>query len=202
MPSKKIDLKPPQGMLTVMCDNKPIGYVKDTPDPVENARLGLELLKSKGLWKKIPIEKSMFDQAASFAHVANYVYGKDLKKLPRNPQGITPFVVNAAFSAEMYLKCIQQKYEKPAETHILTALFKKLPNKVKDIVSKYKKQIESQYDVEPNLKFKDHLKKINFAFENWHYIYEQSTEHVHIPTTIFVLDVLHQTAVQELKIET
>jgi hypothetical protein len=113
-----------------------------------------------------------------------------------------PFVVNAAFSAEIYLKCIQKKYETPAQTHILTALFRKLPNKVKDRISSHRKQLESQYDVEAGVKFKDHLRKINNAFENWRYIYEKNTEYVHIPTTIFVLHVLHQTAVQELNIET
>jgi hypothetical protein len=116
MSEKEIDPKPPKGMRTIMLNNKPIGYVKDSSDPIENARLAKELLIKKGFWKEISIEKSMFDQASSFAHVASYIYEKDLLKLPRNPKSITPFVVNAAFSAEMYLKCIQKKYGTPTKT--------------------------------------------------------------------------------------
>ncbi len=185
-----------------MLNNKPVGYVKETGDPNENVRLAKEFLISKGLWKEIPITKLMYDQAVSFANVSNYIYEKDLKKIPREPKGITPFVVNAAFSAEMYLKCIQKKYGEPSQTHTLTSLFKALPNKVKDKINKHKKQLESQYDVDSGTLFKEHLKTINNAFETWRYIYEKNNESIHIPTTIFVLHVLHQTAVEELEIET
>ena len=95
-------------MKTVMLDNKPVGYIKDVEDPKEAAKLAQELIKSKGLWREISKSKSIFNQAKSFAHTSAYIYEKDLKSLPRNPQSITPFVVNAAFSAEMYLKCLQE----------------------------------------------------------------------------------------------
>lgn len=197
-----IDITPPEGMKTVMCDNKPIGYVKDVDDQEEAARLALELLKSKGLWRDIPKSETIYNQAQSFANASAHIYEKDLKSLPRNPQGICPFVVNAAFSAEMYLKCLLEIHGEVKESHVLTALFKSLPNKVKDRINKNSKAFEGWYEVESGVLFKDHLKSINHAFVNWRYIYEKSTESVNIQQTIFVLQVLHETAAVELGIKT
>lgn len=197
-----IDIKPPKGMKTVMCDNNPIGYVKDVEDREEAARLAQELLKSKGLWRDIPKAEMIYVQAQSFANASALIYEKDLKSLPRNPQGITPFVVNAAFSAEMYLKCLQEIHGEVTESHALTALFKALPNKVKDRINKISKVFESHYKIEQGVLFKDHLKCINNAFINWRYIYERNTEYVSIQQTIFILQVLHETAAIELGIKT
>ena len=189
-------------MKTVMCDNKPVGYVKDVDDQVEAARLAQELLKSKGLWREIPKSEMIYNQAQSFANTSAHIYEKDLKSLPRNHQGITPFVVNAAFSAEMYLKCLQEIHGEVTESHVLTALFKSLPNKVKDRINKNSKSFEKQYEVENGVLFKNHLKSLNHAFVNWRYIYEKSVESINIQQTIFVLQVLHETTAVELGIKT
>lgn len=198
MHDQTVSLKPPKGMKTVLSDNVPIGYVKDVKDPAEAAELAKELLISKGLWKEIPKPVMIYLQAQSFANAAALIYERDLKSLPRNPQGISPFVVNAAFSAEMYLKCLQSVSSPVAETHILTALFKTLPNKLKEQINKNCKGFESQYQVDKGVLFKEHLKHINNAFVNWRYIYEKHTEHVNVQQVIFVLQVLHETAAKEL----
>ena len=197
----EIDVKPPKGMKTVMCDNKPVGYVNDVEDPKEAARLAQELLKSKGLWREISKPEAIYRQAQSFANASAHVYERDLKSLPRDPLEISPFIVNAAFSAEMYLKCLQEIHGDVTESHVLTALFKSLPNKVKDRINKTTKNFEKKYKVEQGVLFKDHLKNINSAFVNWRYIYEKETEHVDIQQTIFVLQVLHETAAVELGIK-
>jgi hypothetical protein len=198
----EIDIKPPKGMKTVMCDNKPIGYVKDVADLQEAAKLAKDLMKSKGLWRDIPKSESIYNQAQSFANTSAYLYEKDLKSLPRNPQSICPFVVNAAFSAEMYLKCLQEIHGEVAESHVLTALFKSLPNKVKDKINKACKNFESKYQIEQGILFKEHLKSINNAFVNWRYIYEKNNEHVSIQQTIFVLQVLHEVSAVERGLKT
>jgi len=197
-----IGIKPPEGMKTVMCDNKPVGYVKDVKDQEVTARLALELLKSKGLMREIPKAEMIFNQAQSFANAAANIYEKDLSSLPRNSHSICPFIVNAAFSAEMYLKCLQEINGEVIESHVLTSLFKALPNKTKDRINKNCKKFESQYVVEQGVLFKDHLKNINNAFVNWRYIYEKRAESVNIQQTIFILQVLHETAVIELGIKT
>jgi len=196
-----INLKPPEGMRTVLSDNKPVGYVRNTGSHEEDAQLAKQLLIEKGLWRQIPIARTMFSQATSFANASNLIFEKNLKSLPRNPQGITPFVVNAAFSAELYLKCLHKIHGDPSETHSLTILFRQLPNKTKDRVNKLKKLLEGQYEVERNLLFKDHLKPVSNAFVNWRYIYEKNFESVNIQGIIFVLHVLHEAAAQELGIE-
>ena len=193
----EINVKPPKGMKTVMCDNKPIGYIKDVKDPKEAAKLAEDLIKSKGLWREISKSESIYNQAQSFSNTSACLYRKDLKSLPRNPQSITPFVVNATFSAEMYLKCLQEVHGKITESHVLTVLFKSLPNKVKDKINKVSKKFESQYKIEQGILFKEHLKNTNNAFVNWRYIYEKSYEHVNIHQIIFVLQVLHEVSAIE-----
>lgn len=202
MPDEAIDIKPPGGMKTVMCDNKPIGYVPDVEDPEEAAKFAKELLISKGLWREIPKVELIYNQAQSFANAAAHIYNKDLMSLPRNPQGISPFVVNTAFSAEIYLKCLQNINGDTTESHVLTALFKSLPNKLKDKINKNCKKLESQYEIEQGVLFKEHLKNLNNAFVNWRYIYEKNTEYVHIQQAIFVLQVLHETSAVELGLKT
>lgn len=201
VPNSLVDPKPPDGMRTVMFCNKPVGYIKHTDDLEEGANLAKQLLIEKGLWKNIPITEKIFGQATSFANAANHIYEKDLKNISRSPQGIAPFVVNAAFSAELYLKCLKKTEGEPSQTHTLTALYKSLPNKIKDKINKHKKNLEPQYQVEQGALFKEHLKNINNAFINWRYIFEKETEHIHIATVIFVLHVLHQVAVEELGVE-
>ncbi|NVK25951.1 MAG: hypothetical protein HWE10_13575 [Gammaproteobacteria bacterium] len=198
----EINVKPPKGMKTVMCDNKPVGYVKDVNDPKEAIRLAQELIKSKGLSREISKSESIYSQAQSFANTAAYLYEKDLKSLPRNPQSITPFVVNAAFSAEMYLKCLQEVHGQITESHVLTVLFKSLPNKVKDKINKTSKKFESQYQIEQGILFKNHLKNINNAFVDWRYIYEKNYESINIQQTIFVLQVLHEVSAIERGLKT
>lgn len=198
MPNYLVDPTPPHGMKTVMFNNEPVGYVKHTDDPEESANLAKQLLIEKGLWKTISVAEQIFGQATSFANAANHIYEKDLKSLPRNPQGIAPFVVNAAFSAELYLKCLKITEGEPSQTHTLTTLHKSLPNKIKDKINKHKATLEPHYKVERGVLFKEHLKNINNAFVNWRYIFEKEAEHININTVIFVLHVLHQTAIEEL----
>ena len=198
----EINVKPPKGMKTVMCDNKAVGYVKDVSDPKETIRLAQELIKSKGLSREISKSESIYNQAQSFANTAAYLYEKDLKSLPRNPQSITPFVVNAAFSAEMYLKCLQEIHGQITESHVLTVLFKSLPNKVKDKINKTSKKFESQYQIEKGILFKNHLKNMNNAFVDWRYIYEKNYESLNIQQIIFVIQVLHEVSAIERGLKT
>lgn len=193
----KIDVKPPKGMKTIMCNNTPIGYIKDVADRNEAIKLAQELLKSKGLWREISRSESIFNQAQSFANTSAYLYEKDLKSFPKNPQSITPFVVNAAFSAEMYLKCLQEIHGQITESHVLIVLFKSLPNQVKDKINKISKKLESQYKIDQGILFKNHLKNMNNAFVRWRYIYEQNNEYINIQQIIFVLQVLHEVSALE-----
>ncbi|WP_152004395.1 hypothetical protein [Desulfoluna spongiiphila] len=199
MKSDKIDVIPPEGMRTVMCNNEPVGYVKETGEPETDVKLAKELLIEKGLWRDTSTTEAMFGIASSFAHTAKYIYEKDLMSLPRNARGLSPFIVNASFSAEMYLKCLLKIHDTTIQTHVLTTLFKQLPNILKNKIHKKKQELETKFDVNQNLIFRKHLEQINNAFVTWRYIYEKQGEQIHIPTVIFVLQVLHEVTVNEFK---
>ncbi len=194
-----IDVKPPKGMRTIFYNDKPVGYVEKVDDPKKETKLAQALLKSKGLWRETTKPESIYRQAESFSHVALRIYKTDLATHPRNPLGIVPFVVNAAFSAEMYLKCLQSIYGEVTQSHILTVLFKALDNRTKDKINKTSKQLRVNYDVDQKMLFRAHLKGINDAFVDWRYIYEKDADYIDIQQTIFVLHVLHETSVSEFK---
>lgn len=190
--------EPPEGMHTIVFNNEPVGYVPAVADLVERAKLGEELLKKLGLWKDKSKARAMFEQAQVFGHVAARIYREDISKLPRDPKGICPFVVNSAFCAEMYLKCLLELSEVlPAPTHTLSVLFKALPNRLKDRINKNCTAIELQY-VKQGMLFKEHLKNLNTAFVDWRYIYEKETLQVNLPQIILVLRVLFDVTVHEL----
>ncbi|WP_157484935.1 hypothetical protein [Gilvimarinus polysaccharolyticus] len=197
-----VEAEPPKGMRTVYSDNVPVGYITDSNDSKKMALLAQELLKEKGLWNEISKAKRIFDQAQSFANTSAYLYEHDLKKRPRNPQSICPFVVNSAFAAEMYLKCLQEINAEITDTHILTSIFKTIPNKIKDKINKKTKELECQYEVKAGTLFKDHLKNINHAFVQWRYVYENNADAVNIPQVILVLHVLYEVSAIELGIKT
>jgi HEPN domain-containing protein len=192
-------VKPPKGKRSVYSNNKFVGFVDRSDDIEEDSRLGKELLIEKGFWKEVSKLDSMLGQAQSFSNTANYVYEKDLLNFPRNPNGISPFVVNAAFSAEMYLKCLLEKHGLSERGHSLVTLFKHLPNKLKDRINKSKDILESQYEVEKGVLFKEHIKSFSNAFIEWRYIYESGFNHISIPSVILVLHVLHEICNEEIK---
>ncbi|PSU99765.1 hypothetical protein [Photobacterium kishitanii] len=196
-----MNIKPPKGMKTVLMDNELIGYIEDHEDQAIVQKRAENLLQSKGLLKDIPKAQTMFAQAQSFGQAAMLIYKRDLANFPRNPYGIAPFIVNAAFSVEMYLKCLQQAHGEIKGTHVLTSLYKALPNKVKDKIKIVCSLNEDKHKVEKGLPFKDHLKIINNAFVEWRYWYEGKSEQFDIAQVIFILDILHDVAVRELGIK-
>jgi len=195
------DDKTSEGMLRVETEKHGfVGYVNKTSDHKANIKAAGQLLRSKGLKESPTEEELIFRQAIYFIKLALDIRNKDLSSFPGNSQGFVPFVVNATFGAELLIKCLLRIHGQSKNTHTLTALFKQLPNKIKDKINKCKKHIEPQFEVDSTLLFKDHLKVINNEFEEWRYIYEKDFAHFDIPTVLLVLNVLHDVASSELEI--
>lgn len=80
-----------------------VGEHDATGNNLEDAKAVQAILKEKGLYQETTTNDAMFNQANAFATIANDLYKKDLRKSPIKGISISPFIVNAAFSIELYL---------------------------------------------------------------------------------------------------
>lgn len=168
-----------------------VGEVPATGDLKLDAKVAHEFLAKKGLLKERSPAGEIFSTAVAFANTSAHLYENGLKKYPTRGESIVPFVVNAAFSIELYLKALAKKHDVTLRGHELLKLYEGLPPKVlAEIESAIPGCARDQKLVSPN--FIGYLKELNDAFVNWRYIFEKSeAEVIHIEPTIFVMQVLH-----------
>jgi hypothetical protein len=181
-------------MKTVLLNGIAVGEVVSTGDMQRDAEATRQLLKTKGLHKEVTAFQAMFNQAIAFANTSALLYERDLRRSPRKGVSIAPFVVNAAFSIELYLKALAEKHGvAPLRGHELAKLLSKQPAaalaEIEQVIPKC--AANRALDAAPN--FKDYLEALNDAFVDWRYCYElERTRPVHIEPTIFVMEVLHE----------
>ncbi|TCI03720.1 hypothetical protein EZV61_09270 [Corallincola luteus] len=184
--------------LGVISKGTKVGEIADTGSPIGNAEKAIEILKREGLFAEQSQSKLMFRQARSFSKISRDIHQASLLVPPYNPEACAPFVVNAAFASEMYLKTLLSLSDQSKNTHTLSSLFKLLPNKLKDQINKITKDKSAVFQVEASL-FKDHLKTINNAFVDWRYIYEHKQATVNINKILLILTVLDTLACNEVQ---
>ena len=115
------------GTKALYLDGKKIADYESTGDDTRDMELARDLLREKGLYQEITTIQAMYRQARSFATVTSYIYERDLKKIPRNGLSIAPFVVNSAFSIEVYLKTLGEIHGQSVRGHKLIDLYDNLP---------------------------------------------------------------------------
>lgn len=181
-------------MKDIMIDNVVVGQIKTTGDHDKDLAAAEEFLKAKGLWRQPELSDSMFNQAFSFSSVARKINHEGLQNLPRDAMSITPFVVNATFSIEIYLKSIHILYGQKKTGHLLMPLFEQLPDEAKTVISIKSEELIKEYNFSTPIEFEKELETINKAFEQWRYIYEKSNlKFIHTKSVIFIMNVLHET---------
>jgi hypothetical protein len=157
-----------------------VGTHQSTGDYKKDAEYVHFFLKEIGLVQTVSLSDQIFRQANSFAKVANAIYDNDLKKSPYNGHSICPFVVNATFSIELYLKAIHDFYGRKIRGHHLANLYSKLPNNGKLHYLNAAKDIRSKYELAKDTDISSCLESLSYTFENWRYIYE----HNHLETEL------------------
>jgi hypothetical protein len=183
----------PPGPKTVLLNGIAVGEVVSTGDIGSDAEAVQQFLKSKGLHKEVSPFQAVFNQALAFANTSAYLYERDLRRSPRNGISAVPFVVNAAFGIELYLKALAQKHGVSLRGHELLKLHKALPrNALVEITAVTPRCAANRALGEPP-DFLAYLKNLNNTFVEWRYSYElERTGAVHIEPTIFVMEVLHE----------
>jgi len=170
-----------------------VGEVVVTGDRNKDMETARQFLKDKGIYKETTLVQAMFRQAVSFATTAAYLYERDLLKPPRNGFSGAPFVVNSAFSIELYLKTLGQIHHKSLRGHELLTLFDALPDAACQAIEAVIPACAQKRKLNGNISFRDCIVELNHAFVEWRYCYEKErTDEVRIEPTIFVMEVLHE----------
>lgn len=183
----------PPGPKTVLLNGIVVGEVISTGDVEEDSEAIRQFLKDKGLHKETTLFQAMFNQAVAFANTSAYLYERDLRRRPRKGVSTVPFVVNAAFSIELYLKALAQKHGQSLKGHELVKLHKALPAKALLEIESVTPRCAENRGLRGKSNFAAYLQDLNNTFVDWRYCYElERTGAVYIEPTIFVMEVLHE----------
>jgi len=177
-----------------------VGQHEATGDPHKDAVAVRAYLKEKGLGREITRTDAIHGQANSFASVANYLYDKDLKKSPLKGSSVSPFVVNAVLSIELYLKAIHSAHGNEIKGHHLTNLYQQLTDKAKTIIEASAKDIKPSYKLEPGADIHSCLLSLSKAFEQWRYVYEFDRIGTEIQGIRYTMHVSHEACCRVRKI--
>ncbi len=169
-----------------------VGEVATTGSIEKDAKAAYNFLNERGLLNERKPDREIFNAAVSFANTSELLYEKSLKKRPSKGVHIIPFVVNSAFSIELYIKALAQKHGATLTGHKLLKLYQELPEKaLSEIENVIPKCASDRKITKPN--FIEYLKELNSAFVDWRYIFEkEESSPIRIEPTIFVMQVLHE----------
>jgi len=187
--------KIPEGKKTIILNGVPVGEYESTGDTETDIEAVRQFLKDNGYHQEISPFMAAFNQAISFATASNYLYDRDLRQTPRNGASTAPFVVNAAFSIELYLKALSLKHGVALHGHVLSKLYEKLPIEAKSEIQEMTQHcaVDSELGLGENPDFLAYLSELDHTFMEWRYSYEKErTGIVQIQPTIFVMGVLHE----------
>jgi hypothetical protein len=177
----------------VLLNGIEIGEYVATGDHERDTIAARQVLIDKGVYKPVSPLQAVYHQAFAFCAASSDLYAKHLSRSPFNGRAVAPFVVNAAFSIELYLKTLHAVDGPRARGHKLVALYDDLPARHRAELDKAAEQYASEYKIAAPVQYRARLAQLNDAFEQWRYVHEShALAAIHIPETIFVMRVLHE----------
>lgn len=169
-----------------------VGEHDATGDNLEDAKAVQAILKEKGLYQEVTTNDAMFNQANAFATVANDLYNRDLKKSPLKGISISPFVVNAVFSIELYLKAIHNAYGNKIKGHHLLSIYKGMPKKGKEHFISAANDVRPLYQLYEGEDIHSCLASLNKSFEQWRYLYEHNELGTELQSIRYTMHTSHE----------
>lgn len=173
----------------ILVDGIIVGSYDFTGDMKKDIEGAEAYLKEKGIHKEVSKNDAIFRQANSFAEVANHLYATGLKKSPYKGAYISPFIVNATFSIELYLKTIHDFYGNNIKGHHLASLFKGMPKKGKEFINNASEDAKNHYSLGPSVNFSECLESLSKSFVQWRYIYEHDEISVELQPVRYAMHV-------------
>ncbi len=190
------------GEKTIYLEGREIGTYEATGDLEVDAQNIQEILKEKGLHKEASTTEHMHGQANSFAHTANKLYNQDLKSFPRNGSAIAPFITNATFSIELYLKTILLASDDTTmRTHDLLKLYQSIPSEAQQVILKSAGDVKPLYKLEIDTDLSSSLRSLRDAFEKWRYVHENNGATTDIQSIRYVMHVLHEACCRIMEVK-
>ena len=168
-----------------------VGEHDATGDGLEDAKVVQAILKEKGLYQEVTTNDAMFNQANAFATVANDLYKRDLSKSPFKGISVSPFVVNAVFSVELYLKAIHNAYGNKIKGHHLVSIYKGMPKKGKEHFISAANDVRPHYQLYTDYDIHSCLESLNKAFEQWRYLYEHNELGTELQSIRYIMHTSH-----------
>jgi hypothetical protein len=179
-----------------------IGEVPNTGDYTKDTEATIALMKAKGVHREITPEQAIFRQAVSFATTAAYLHKRDLATAPWNAMSIVPFVVNAAFALELYLKTANLLFGEQARGHDLLDLFDALPISARDTIFANFAKSTWPCDIADMVAFRSAIERLRHAFVQWRYLHESNrAAEIRFPELIFLMEVLHETCRSDIRLQ-
>jgi hypothetical protein len=160
---------------TVYVNGIVVGEVEGTGDVQQDIELIRDFLKAKGLHREVTMVQAMFRQALSFCKTASELWERDLKGRPSFGLAIAPFVVNAAFSLELYLKTLHQLVGTTIKGHSLLILYDALSDDARNAVVGVAQEISPVFNLEAPTAdaYRAFVADLDNAFVEWRYCYEK-----------------------------
>jgi hypothetical protein len=178
---------------TVKLQGIVVGEYLGSDDYKEDIQAAREFLHKKGLWKKPSLPQTIYGHASAFAYVADQTYRELQRRTPDKPIVAAPFVVNAAFSVELFLKTLHAVNGQTRRGHKLVPLFDALSDAHRaELVAGAQEFAPAHGEKAGNVDFRALLMMLNDSFRKWRYIYEE--EHsgpIHFQQTILVMETCH-----------
>ena len=176
----------------ILLNGEVVGSYETTGDDQKDIEVVRAFLRQKGLHKEVTVNDSMYGQANSFAQLANDLYEKGLKTSPYKGECISPFVVNAVFSVELYLKTIHNVYGNNIRGHHLANIYKGIPKRGKEHFDSASVDVRGHYQLAAGTDIQSCLYALSKAFEEWRYLYEQNRIGTEVQSIRYTMHVAHE----------
>ena len=170
-----------------------VGEIEHTGDPKTDADVAMRFLKDNGLYKEISPLKTLFRQALSFNTTAVYLNSRGMTRSPWDGYLVAPFVVNSAFSIELYLKALGQAHGETMRGHDLIELLDKLPAAAHQAIDDVLPMCIAERGPAGAVDFRTCVGELKNAFVDWRYLHEKThTDVIHIDRVIFAMKVVDE----------
>jgi hypothetical protein len=116
---------------------------------------------------------------------------------------LIPFVVNAAFALELYLKTLNRLYGKDLRRdHDLLVLFDELSPEAKEALRQEISKAPPTAGIKDLVAFRAEIERVRHAFVEWRYLHERTRAgEIRFVELIFVLNVLHNTCRADVRLK-
>lgn len=175
------------------------GSHESTGDPEGDCIAAEKVLKEKGLLEDIPLYKGMYGHANASAAVANELYYTKLRSTPVDGDAICPFIVNATFSAEVYLKAIHSAFGNKVKGHDLSFLYKGMPKRGKVHFEAAAEVIRPLYNLNTDSGVAGCIDQLKEAFVSWRYVYEHEKLETELQMIRYLMHVSHESTCRSIE---